>query len=984
MCARTFVLPGSPASMQATSLDDSLQNIDKLSSVAEGGGSDAIALREQNQGREKLQALVREEARRNNEEQMRAITKRASLMEENKRLRAELEKAESAFDLSQTPEEMRKAQLRLHQTEARGFIDNLRAGVKSESAKLAQTERQLAQLASRKVGKSTQSALPKPDQPPAIITDAAGDEEQAGATLERQENPVDPQAWYQLEMLRAQHGVLVEDLEKSGVPSDAKDDPLRDTSRLKAACWQLRDEGSQDKEVEQDGGAALELAAVAIAAELTSTSSSLAQKILDTLDWEGQARPLEEKLVSEASRVRWMYLTRLAVELGQCDQEKWEAFRQMLSGADTATFDAGAVHNTRPGVHVWLHSFDGEPPSFRGVFSSQTQSRAELTNAIESGQARLAKLNVLLRVLWSESTGKINSAERTSILNDVIGILVGESRLYPKLALRLFSTLAHDVIRRARSSSEGLPQRLPNDVMSLNLSSKGIMDEKHHRAATAVAALAALLRISETLSNVNLSAELVQRGAKLQENIRVQIRTYSKHLNSQQTMEVLCDAHDFIEELPPAESEHGPGNSQLDIMTHLLGVLTTSTNGHHENFFKADSVAGIFSDETPSGFAAPSDRKAPMQGNASAAILVDEATSDKGSRTFTPRGAASSPSGRQLDGRGTLPEILVDIAGAMPCEPDGRVAQVWRKLEATRPRGRDEIELEAFELAVDAQVLEAVKVCLLEAMENNGLDPALPGLPARAGELVPENHLLHRSEGGRKRGVNAPFSGSEVAADETSERKALQRQAETLQFKNKLNVAARTGLAIQSPIQAGSSSITAVVKTAALAKRWKTAALGDGSGLDRQELERLNSLVDMRIENLSAQLAKLTHLAKLAQTAHRVVKADQETALSPETWAIREKQLLNGRIRVQREKLQSMEATLKNTRKGGEGGMGEMESLWMSPDARLEMEANLASISRKIGKANFLLRNMRSRWDIFRERHKLLVPLVHERYTGTL
>lgn len=55
----------------------------------------------------------------------------------------------------------------------------------------------------------------------------------------------------------------------------------------------------------------------------------------------------------------------------------------------------------------------------------------------------------------------------------------------------------------------------------------------------------------------------------------------------------------------------------------------------------------------------------------------------------------------------------------------------------------------------------------------------------------------------------------------------------------------------------------------------------------------------------------------------------------------------------------------------------------MSADARMEMEANLSSISRKIGKANFLLRNMRSRWDIFRERHKHLVPLVHERYLAT-
>lgn len=51
----TCVLSGWPRTTQATSLDDSLQNINKLASVAEGGGSNAIASREQNEGREKLQ-----------------------------------------------------------------------------------------------------------------------------------------------------------------------------------------------------------------------------------------------------------------------------------------------------------------------------------------------------------------------------------------------------------------------------------------------------------------------------------------------------------------------------------------------------------------------------------------------------------------------------------------------------------------------------------------------------------------------------------------------------------------------------------------------------------------------------------------------------------------------------------------------------------------------------------------------------------------
>lgn len=166
-------------------------------------------------------------------------------------------------------------------------IDNVRAEVKSATAKLAQTERQLAQLASRKVGKTTQSAQPKADQPRTTTnTPAAVHEKQGGATLDVDGDQVDPQAWYQLETLRAQHGVLMEDLEKSDPPSDGGDDPLRDTSLFTAACWQLRDEGSQAAEAEREGDAALELAAVAIAADLTATPSGLPQKILDSLDWE--------------------------------------------------------------------------------------------------------------------------------------------------------------------------------------------------------------------------------------------------------------------------------------------------------------------------------------------------------------------------------------------------------------------------------------------------------------------------------------------------------------------------------------------------------------------------------------------------------------------------------------------------------------------------------------------------------------------------
>ena len=58
---------------------------------------------------------------------------------------------------------------------------------------------------------------------------------------------------------------------------------------------------------------------------------------------------------------------------------------------------------------------------------------------------------------------------------------------------------------------------------------------------------------------------------------------------------------------------------------------------------------------------------------------------------------------------------------------------------------------------------------------------------------------------------------------------------------------------------------------------------------------------------------------------------------------------------------------------------GDMETLWMSPGEREEMEANLRLISRKIAKANFLLRTMRARWDLFREKHRHLAHLVQDR-----
>ncbi|CAN0457509.1 unnamed protein product, partial [Ectocarpus sp. 12 AP-2014] len=277
----------------------------------------------------------------------------------------------------------------------------------------------------------------------------------------------------------------------------------------------------------------------------------------------------------------------------------------------------------------------------------------------------------------------------------------------------------------------------------------------------------------------------------------------------------------------------------------------------------------------------------------------------------------------------------------------------------------------AFELAVDAQALETLRESLLEAIDRP--ERNLCDLP------VSVNEEIEQPLSGGIRLTTAPLSGSEVTHDD--ETKALQRQAKAVRYKNAMNIVARTGLALSSPAEAGTPSLTTFVAAAKHAKRWRSAAQDDGSGLGRPELERLNSIMDMRITNLSDQLATLVRSKNVKPGTAKQTNADHEVLLSPHDWAKRERQRLNARIRIRKEKLHGMETRLRDIRKGDKGRTGDVEAIWMSEDARLEMETNLLLISKKIAKANFLLRKMRSRWDIFRERHRHLAPLVHDRLT---
>lgn len=285
---------------------------------------------------------------------------------------------------------------------------------------------------------------------------------------------------------------------------------------------------------------------------------------------------MEDKLVADTSSVRWMYLLRLAVEIGQCDPQKWQDLQPLLVEPGQP-IDLKELYSTRDDIHAVLNGYDGEPCE-GGVFSRSTESRGELSRLIECGHARLAKLNTLLRALWHDPADmrSISSQERKAILNSLVGVVIGESQLHPKLALQLLSALGQYVIRLARASAEGAPQTLARDIANLRMSSEGVVSEAGQRAAIAVTKLAALLRIEESLNtrNGNLSPELAQRGSALQNELRMQIKNRPEREDPTQQMDdTLGAAEDFIAELPPDASEYGPGNSQLDILIHLLGTI---------------------------------------------------------------------------------------------------------------------------------------------------------------------------------------------------------------------------------------------------------------------------------------------------------------------------------------------------------------------------------------------------------------------------
>lgn len=130
------------------------------------------------------------------------------------------------------------------------------------------------------------------------------------------------------------------------------------------------------------------------------------------------------------------------------------------------------------------------------------------------------------------------------------------------------------------ATGPAVSQTLARDVASLRLTSKEALDERSKRAAVAATKLAAALRIAEALDGrgqdgVVLSAELARRGAELQGQLQRQVRAYSNPADrGQHSTETLGVAEDFVAQLPPDASEHGPGDGRLDLMVYLLSLVT--------------------------------------------------------------------------------------------------------------------------------------------------------------------------------------------------------------------------------------------------------------------------------------------------------------------------------------------------------------------------------------------------------------------------
>lgn len=156
-------------------------------------------------------------------------------------------------------------------------VDKVKAEVKSATIELDQIEGQLSQSTSRKARKGHIASAIQQDENPLIISSASGER---GVEMSRAQEKhalaggTGTEAWYKLQVLRAQVNILVEDLRRSNDESMV-DTPDYPSVRLRATCLQWGNEASLNgphgqEDVAAMESCALELASLAIAVDMTS------------------------------------------------------------------------------------------------------------------------------------------------------------------------------------------------------------------------------------------------------------------------------------------------------------------------------------------------------------------------------------------------------------------------------------------------------------------------------------------------------------------------------------------------------------------------------------------------------------------------------------------------------------------------------------------------------------------------------------------
>lgn len=281
-----------------------------------------------------------------------------------------------------------------------------------------------------------------------------------------------------------------------------------------------------------------------------------------------------------------MYLLRLALTLGQCDQQRWQSIQQQLveSRFQRTVLDVQGLHDAQEHVHALLPSIGAgpTPPVIDpGVLSRSLRKKGELIEFIERGYTRLARINLLFDV-----TNKISLSERRNALRALTLMLMDEDALRPELAVTLVSAMGHDVIGRASSvlgltaGPEGIPRRLALDIGNLQQIPDGSSNIVGQQAVVAIAKLAAMLGIKGAVGKwgTDLPSGVAERSAKLQSQLLFEIRRYRS--DDRTTAGVLATgvlgaAHGFIAHELLNQSELNTGTIELDVFMELLDVVVS-------------------------------------------------------------------------------------------------------------------------------------------------------------------------------------------------------------------------------------------------------------------------------------------------------------------------------------------------------------------------------------------------------------------------